>query len=359
METEANDGGSWPMRSPDIGELAKALAMAQGEIRAAEKDRENDFFKSSYATLSSVWEACRAPLTKNLLSVVQQPVNDGERVGVVTTLLHASGQWMRSTLFASPKDKTPQSMGSAITYVRRYALAAMAGVAPDDDDGDAAQGRGADPKAPSPGPTPGAPATPAAGKMEPTTKTAPSTPRPKGTGAADIVHDGVYITEGQLKVLHITRREAGGQWCTDGGKDEDDARSLWRTKVLNVYRDKDGSRITSSKQLSKAQANHLIDRLTKYASKTKETMAARDAETQITDIMPAKRKPNGMTAATMSITGALKTKDMDASELCAVFGVDDVTEIANEDADKALALVFAWNTPKYAQVLAEIGGVPQ
>lgn len=114
----------------------------------------------------------------------------------------------------------------------------------------------------------------------------PSPAKPNGSGAADIVHDGVYITEGQLKVLHITRREVGGQYCTDGGKDEDDARSLWRSKVLAVYRDKDGSRITSSKQLSKAQANHLIDRLTKYAARTQATKAQRDAETNVIDIMP-------------------------------------------------------------------------
>lgn len=229
------------------------------------------------------------------------------------------------------------------------------------DEMDQAQPEYAPPKE-SAAPSPKGVTTAAQRETAPTSTSASSTPspaKPKGSGAADIIHDGVYITEGQLKVLHITRREVGGQYCTDGGKDEDDARSLWRSKVLAVYRDKDGSRIQSSKQLSKAQANHLIDRLTKYAAKTKETLAARDAETNVTDIIPIKRQPNGMTAATMSITGALKTKDMDAQELCAIFGVDDVTEISNEDADKALALVFAWNTPKFGQLLAEIGGVPQ
>jgi hypothetical protein len=198
-----------------------------------------------------------------------------------------------------------------------------------------------------------------AGASTGTTTTTRAAPAARGSGAADIKHDGQYITEGQLKVLHITRREVGGQYCTDGGKDEDDERSLWRSKVLAVYRDKDGSRIQSSKQLSKEQANHLIDRLTRYAQKTKATLEQRDAETNVVDIIPAKRKPNGMTASTMAITGALKTRDMDASELCSIFGVDDVTEISPDDADKALALVFAWNTPKYGQLLADVTGVPQ
>lgn len=347
METEA-------VTPTEFGKLFAALAKAQAKIEGATKDKRNPAYNSKYADLASIWDACRGPLGENELCVVQQPLSDGARVGLRTTIGHSSGQWMASVVWTTPKDQGPQALGSCLTYLRRYSLAAAVGVTPDDDDGNAAEGR-ADPKAPAPRV---ASATSAGGTTAPTTTTAPATAKPKGTGAADIIHDGVYITEGQLKVLHITRREVGGQYCTDGGKDEDDARSLWRSKVLAVYRDKDGSRIQSSKQLSKAQANHLIDRLTKYAAKTKETLAARDAETNVTDIMP-KRQPNGMTAATMSITGALKTKDMDAQELCAIFNVDDVTEISNEDADKALALVFAHGTPKYGPLLAEVTGVPQ
>lgn len=117
-----------------LAEMAKALATAQGEMAAASKDRNNPHFNYSYATLASVWEACRAPLAKNGLAVVQQPVSNNGRIGVVTTLLHASGQWMRSTLWVTPKDQGAQALGSALTYGRRYSLAAFVGVAPDDDD---------------------------------------------------------------------------------------------------------------------------------------------------------------------------------------------------------------------------------
>ena len=183
-------------------------------------------------------------------------------------------------------------------------------------------------------------------------------PKTTTTSAASIKHDGNYITPGQLKVLHITRREVGGQYCTDGGKDEDDERSLWRSKVLAVYRDADDSRIQSSKQLSKTQANHLIDRLSRYAARTKATLAARDAETNVADIIPINRDPPSLEAS-LAIAGALKTKQMDAQELCAIFCVDDVTEISASDADKALALVFAWGTSNYGRILADVTGVPQ
>lgn len=129
--------------SVEIKDLAAALALAQAEMEGAKKDAANPFFKSKYADLSSVWEACRGPLTKHGLSVVQTTSSDENANTVVTTmLLHSSGQWIRDTLTAKPKENSPQGIGSTITYLRRYALAAIAGVAPEDDDGEAAQGRG-------------------------------------------------------------------------------------------------------------------------------------------------------------------------------------------------------------------------
>jgi hypothetical protein len=127
-------------QSEQIGELAKALAIAQGKITGALKDSANPFFKSKYADLASVWDACRGPLSENGLAVIQQTESDDSGVFVITTLAHSSGQWMRSRLRLHPKDDTPQGMGSAITYGRRYALAAAVGVAQVDDDGNAASG---------------------------------------------------------------------------------------------------------------------------------------------------------------------------------------------------------------------------
>lgn len=127
--------------SEQINEIGAALAKAQKVMKGAKRDSANPFFKSKYADLASVADACRDALSDNGLAVVQPPssTEDG-RVSVETMLVHASGQWMSETLTVKPKDDGPQALGSVITYLRRYALAAFAGVAPEDDDGNAAEG---------------------------------------------------------------------------------------------------------------------------------------------------------------------------------------------------------------------------
>lgn len=135
--------------SESIKDIAAALAKAQAKIKGAEKDADNPFFGSTYATLASVWDACRDAITANGLSVAQGVEGDGELAKVVTRLMHSSGEWIESEISVRPmkmkvdkndpeKQITPQSVGSALTYARRYALAAMVGVAPEDDDGNAA-----------------------------------------------------------------------------------------------------------------------------------------------------------------------------------------------------------------------------
>lgn len=151
-------------QSESINELAGALSKAQSFIKGAVKDTSNPFFKSRYADLASVWEACREPLTTQGLSVVQMPATEflgtpevyefqaksGEtRIGVKvacivsvrTRLLHSSGQWLEETASCMLATGDPQAVGSAITYLRRYALQSVAGVAPEDDDGEEAMGR--------------------------------------------------------------------------------------------------------------------------------------------------------------------------------------------------------------------------
>lgn len=128
-------------QSTDIKELATALSKAQGALTGAKKDSANPFFKSRYADLESVWDACREVLAKNGLSVMQTLSSDGDRVVVTTTLAHSSGQWISDGMALTPKDSGPQAMGSCITYGRRYGLAAIVGVYQTDDDGEAAQGR--------------------------------------------------------------------------------------------------------------------------------------------------------------------------------------------------------------------------
>lgn len=129
-------------KSQEIGKLAEALAKAQAVIEGAREDNKNPFFKSRYADLKSVWAACKKPLTDNGLAVLQTVELVGERVVLVTTLAHSSGQWVKSYLPIIVMKNDPQSQGSAMTYARRYALAALVGVCPADDDGETAMNRG-------------------------------------------------------------------------------------------------------------------------------------------------------------------------------------------------------------------------
>jgi hypothetical protein len=130
-------------RSQSMAALAAGLAKAQGEIEGASKDKTNPHFKSSYADLASVWDACREPLSKNGLAVMQPSFADGPRVTVTTILVHSSGEFIEVDLTMTAAQNTPQGIGSCITYARRYALASLVGVAPEDDDGNAAsQGNG-------------------------------------------------------------------------------------------------------------------------------------------------------------------------------------------------------------------------
>jgi hypothetical protein len=127
-------------QSDSIDQLAKALAAAQSSLSVAKKDGVNPHFKSSYATLQSIWDSAREVLAPNGLSVVQTfAETDGTRMSIVTTLLHVSGQWVRGTLTIIPQRADPQGIGSAVTYGRRYAISALLGiVADEDDDGNAA-----------------------------------------------------------------------------------------------------------------------------------------------------------------------------------------------------------------------------
>lgn len=119
--------------------LAKALAAFQGEVTSIVKNKENPYFKSKYADLSGLWDVIREPLTKHGLSVVQFPVSGEQGIGVVTYLLHESGQSLSGEFYMPPVKKDPQAAGSCITYARRYALGACLGLTADeDDDGNAA-----------------------------------------------------------------------------------------------------------------------------------------------------------------------------------------------------------------------------
>jgi len=120
--------------TPELGKLALALSKAQGAITGALKDSTNPFFKSNYADLGNVLAACREPLSKNELAVIQTTEPSDTGVTVITTLIHSSGQWIRGRLHMRPTKPDPQGVGSVLTYCRRYSYAAIVGVAQVDDD---------------------------------------------------------------------------------------------------------------------------------------------------------------------------------------------------------------------------------
>lgn len=125
------------MQSQEIGKLAEALAKSQMQIKGAKEDSKNPFFKSDYADLTSVWKACKSALTENGIAVCQTMDVDNDKIILITTLLHSSGQWIKSRLPVILTKNDPQTLGSSLTYSRRYALAAIAGVCPIGEDDDA------------------------------------------------------------------------------------------------------------------------------------------------------------------------------------------------------------------------------
>lgn len=126
---------------PRLDKLATALVKAQAEMKPALKDSENPHFRSKYADLASIWDACRKPLTDNGLAVIQLLGRHDGEVTVTTMLLHTSGQSISSVVGVKPTKDDAQGLGSAVTYLRRYGLAALVGISQADDDGEAAVGR--------------------------------------------------------------------------------------------------------------------------------------------------------------------------------------------------------------------------
>jgi hypothetical protein len=134
------------MHSELINELATALAKAQGQMRAASKDAVNPHLKNTYATLSSIIEAAREALSANGLAFSQILSQGDEGLILETLLMHSSGQWLQSeVLIRVATDNRgingAQALGSALTYYKRYALAALLGisVSDEDDDGNGAE----------------------------------------------------------------------------------------------------------------------------------------------------------------------------------------------------------------------------
>lgn len=128
---------------PDHKNIFAALAAAQMQMDGVTKDAKNDAFKrdgkaTAYATLTSVLDACLPALNVNGIAVFQPTVDeDGQRY-VKTILAHVSGETLECRVPLIVQKNDMQGYGSAVTYARRYGLMSMAGIAPEDDDGNAA-----------------------------------------------------------------------------------------------------------------------------------------------------------------------------------------------------------------------------
>jgi hypothetical protein len=129
-------------QSDTINELAKALANAQSQMTVAPFNKTNPHFKNKYADLTAVIDAVRKPLNDNGIAFSQMTEMHGGAFCLVTRLLHSSGQWM-SGEYLLPANVSPQQLGSALTYAKRYSLAAIVGISSDeDDDAEGAQKEG-------------------------------------------------------------------------------------------------------------------------------------------------------------------------------------------------------------------------
>ncbi|MFS0878303.1 ERF family protein [Solibacillus isronensis] len=122
-------------KSETIIELAKAMATFQSEVKQPTKDGKNPHFRSTYVTLDGVVSAITETASKHGLSFMQFPINQENKVGVKTLVMHTSGEFIESEpVFATPMKQDPQAAGSVLTYLRRYSLSAVFGITSDEDD---------------------------------------------------------------------------------------------------------------------------------------------------------------------------------------------------------------------------------
>ena len=123
-----------------LSNLTKALVKAQSELKNASLNKTNPHFKSRYADLAEIRDTVMPVLSKNGIALVQYTQIGNAGFYLVTRLIHESGEMIESRFPLPENTDKPQQMGSAITYARRYMMAAICGItAEEDDDGNAAQ----------------------------------------------------------------------------------------------------------------------------------------------------------------------------------------------------------------------------
>lgn len=159
--------------SAERDQIAAALVKFQDAVKAVTKGKtakvkmnSGGEYSYDYADLADVIEATKAARAAAQLAVVQLPTGDERGIVVVTTVVHSSGQWLEGELSLKPNDSKPQTIGSLITYLRRYSYSAALGICTEADDDGAAASAGGGQQARRP------PARPSGA----------SSPRPSGVG---------------------------------------------------------------------------------------------------------------------------------------------------------------------------------
>lgn len=126
-----------PYQSDAINEIATALAKAQGEFPRIEHNRDNAFFKSSYADMHAIVSTIRPVLSKNGLSLTQiTKISTTGEIVLHTRIIHASGQWVETRSRIIPEKGDVQSYGRAVSYHKRYALMGLLSITASGDSSD-------------------------------------------------------------------------------------------------------------------------------------------------------------------------------------------------------------------------------
>ena len=238
------------IKSESIKELATALSKFQNEVQDPAKNSDNPFFKSKYVELDDLLASVRPVLTRNGLSILQEPSSDGTNVTVKTVLLHNSGEYIEfEALALKPVKSDPQGLGSAITYGRRYALSSILGVAWDaDDDGNKASGRDEHSKKDG-----AAPRT-----QQSTQKAAPDTAKPIQKAEPTATNQPDKKQQLLIKLAHHTK---------DSGLSADDVKQIMQFKF----------KVTKSSELSIPQIEDLLKNSGRYWNEFLDAQVANEA----------------------------------------------------------------------------------
>jgi hypothetical protein len=208
--------------SDSLEEFAVAWVAAAAAMPAVPKRTKGQVGNQTrfYADMATVVETVQPVLAAHGLAYLQG-VSDGDRVVTVTTrLLHKSGEWIEDSLSMPTGQNTPQAVGSACTYARRYSLMALLGLAPDDDDG-------------------------ATASKAPAVRNRPDPPVNTATGE-------LLATDKQIQRIQILLKDYAADLPTPA--ERRDARLAWLSDFV-------GRPLTTSKELTKAEAARVIDHL--------------------------------------------------------------------------------------------------